>query len=145
MEPPYFSGTNADPAKPTWPDPTGGSAGVWASDAADEIFLWHCLGDPTLEFWYGYPYDTLVPEFRDAKVSGGSMDVGYDAEGAIITALQQDPASGEWTPISRGTVKNGKATLPLVNQPTAGLPVQFTASLPGAITKTAELTPTAAP
>jgi ammonium transporter, Amt family len=33
--PPYFSGTNADPAKPIWPDPTGGAAGVWATPAGD--------------------------------------------------------------------------------------------------------------
>ena len=33
--PAYFSSTNADPAKPTWPDPTGGAAGVWATPAGD--------------------------------------------------------------------------------------------------------------
>ena len=29
--PAYFSGTNANKDKPTWPDATGGSAGVWAT------------------------------------------------------------------------------------------------------------------
>src|SRR5256885_13965340 len=33
--PPYFSGTNADPAKPLWPDPTGANSGVWATPAGD--------------------------------------------------------------------------------------------------------------
>jgi Amt family ammonium transporter len=33
--PAYFSGANADPKKPTWPDPTGGSAGAWATPAGD--------------------------------------------------------------------------------------------------------------
>jgi ammonium transporter, Amt family len=33
--PPYFSGTNADSAKPSWPDPTGGAAGTWATPAGD--------------------------------------------------------------------------------------------------------------
>ena len=33
--PPYFSGTNADSTKPTWPDPTGGAAGTWATPAGD--------------------------------------------------------------------------------------------------------------
>src|SRR5258706_540442 len=33
--PNYFSSTNADPEKPTWPDPTGGAAGVWATPAGD--------------------------------------------------------------------------------------------------------------
>ncbi|MFN7952276.1 MAG: ammonium transporter [bacterium] len=33
--PAYFSGANADPAKPSWPDPTGAAAGVWATPAGD--------------------------------------------------------------------------------------------------------------
>ena len=33
--PPYFSGTNTDPQKPAWPDPTGGAAGVWATPGGD--------------------------------------------------------------------------------------------------------------
>ena len=33
--PAYFSGANTDPQKPTWPDPTGGAAGVWATPAGD--------------------------------------------------------------------------------------------------------------
>src|SRR5262245_33708647 len=33
--PDYFKGENKDPAKPVWPDPTGGSAGVWATPAGD--------------------------------------------------------------------------------------------------------------
>ena len=31
----YFSGTNTDPKKPTWPDPTGGAAGVCATPGGD--------------------------------------------------------------------------------------------------------------
>jgi len=33
--PAYFTATNADPAKPTWPDPTGAASGVWATPAGD--------------------------------------------------------------------------------------------------------------
>src|SRR5258706_5564498 len=33
--PNYFSSTNADPEKPTWPDTTGGAADVWATPAGD--------------------------------------------------------------------------------------------------------------
>jgi Amt family ammonium transporter len=32
--PAYFSGTNEDASKPTWPDPTGGAAGYWTTPAA---------------------------------------------------------------------------------------------------------------
>jgi Amt family ammonium transporter len=35
VPPPYFTGTSADPKKPTWPDPTGGAAGAWAAPAGD--------------------------------------------------------------------------------------------------------------
>lgn len=33
--PAYFSGANADPQKPVWPDATGGAAGTWATPAGD--------------------------------------------------------------------------------------------------------------
>ena len=33
--PNYFTSTNADAEKPTWPDPTGGATGVWAAPAGD--------------------------------------------------------------------------------------------------------------
>jgi ammonium transporter, Amt family len=33
--PGYFSGTNSDPKKPTWPDPSGGAAGTCAAPAGD--------------------------------------------------------------------------------------------------------------
>jgi len=33
--PAYFSGTNADKNKPTWPDPTGAAAGTWAAPGGD--------------------------------------------------------------------------------------------------------------
>lgn len=33
--PAYFAGSNADPVKPDWPDPTGGKAGTWATPAGD--------------------------------------------------------------------------------------------------------------
>lgn len=35
--PPYFTGTNPDPAKPLWPDSTGASAGYWTSPSAGPI------------------------------------------------------------------------------------------------------------
>ncbi len=33
--PAYFTSSNADAAKPSWPDQTGGAAGVWATPAGD--------------------------------------------------------------------------------------------------------------
>ncbi len=33
--PPYFTGANADPKNPTWPDSIGAASGVWATPAGD--------------------------------------------------------------------------------------------------------------
>ena len=33
--PPYFTATSPDPKTPLWPDPTGATAGVWATPAGD--------------------------------------------------------------------------------------------------------------
>ena len=52
--PPYFSAQNADPAKPTWPDPTGGAAGVWATPAGDG------KGDIPSKLSSGDLYDRIV-------------------------------------------------------------------------------------
>ena len=52
--PPYFSGANQDPASPTWPDPTGGSAGVWAGPASDG------KGDVPSSLGTGDLYDRIV-------------------------------------------------------------------------------------
>jgi Amt family ammonium transporter len=52
--PAYFSGNNADPAKPAWPDPTGGSAGVWATPAGDG------KGDDPGKLSSGDLYDRIV-------------------------------------------------------------------------------------
>ncbi len=35
--PPYFTGTNTDPAAPSWPDPTGGKAGYWITPSAGPV------------------------------------------------------------------------------------------------------------
>ena len=48
--PAYFTATNADAAKPTWPDPTGAASGVWATPAGGkrsrrERFRWPPRGN----------------------------------------------------------------------------------------------------
>ena len=52
--PAYFAGANADPAKPVWPDPTGGSAGVWATPAGDG------KGDTPATMTVGDVYDRVT-------------------------------------------------------------------------------------
>src|SRR5579859_1134977 len=53
--PPYFSGANDTTGKPaTWPDPTGGAAGVWATPAGDG------KGDTPGTLGMGDLYDRIV-------------------------------------------------------------------------------------
>ena len=52
--PPYYTGTNTDPDKPTWPDATGNAAGSWATPAADKT------GD--------IPANLTVPDLYDRVV-----------------------------------------------------------------------------
>ena len=52
--PSYFTGTNADPAKPTWPDQTGAASGVWAAPAGD------AKGDVPSKLSVSDVYDRMV-------------------------------------------------------------------------------------
>jgi ammonium transporter, Amt family len=52
--PGYFSGANADKNKPTWPDPTGNSAGSWATPAGDK------KGDIPAKLSSGDLYDRIA-------------------------------------------------------------------------------------
>lgn len=51
--PNYFSSTNADPKKPTWPDPTGGAAGTWTTPAGSG-------GDDPSKLGSGDLYDRIA-------------------------------------------------------------------------------------
>ncbi|HXJ34322.1 MAG TPA: ammonium transporter [Candidatus Eisenbacteria bacterium] len=52
--PAYFTATNADAEKPTWPDPTGAASGVWATPAGDG------KGDVPSGLALGDVYDRVV-------------------------------------------------------------------------------------
>jgi ammonium transporter, Amt family len=52
--PGYFTGNNTDPAKPVWPDATGGAAGVWATPAGDG------KGDDPAKLSSGDLYDRIA-------------------------------------------------------------------------------------
>jgi Amt family ammonium transporter len=52
--PAYFSSTNADPQKPTWPDQTGAAAGAWAAPAGD------AKGDVPASLSSGDLYDRIA-------------------------------------------------------------------------------------
>lgn len=91
--------------------------------------LYHLFGDPTMEVWTDNPFQlptdiVLIPEFD-------FIDVEYEVEGAVITALQQGAAG--LLPIGRATVFGGVAHLGFVAPPDPDRALMLSASLPNAI------------
>ena len=106
------------------------------ADAASELFLWHVLGDPTLELWTSRP--ALLAAFHSGvETLAGALRVHYALEGATITALQVrnsgDSLIPETLPIGRATVKDGVATLPFVVPPWPEVPVLLSVCARGSI------------
>jgi len=110
-------------------------AGVSASDARDELYLWHCYGDPTLEIWLSYPYLVFLPaKLLSVEIAKESLLVGYEMNGAVITALQDDPQiPGAQRIVGRGEVIGGVATLEFVQRPLPGYPINYSATFEGAV------------
>lgn len=97
------------------------------SDLDSELFLWHALGDPTLEMWTSRPLRQLPWAFGALWVNGVILKVKYAAEGATITALQQ--TKNGVVHVGRAQVKNGEANLQVIQRPVAGVPIQLIASI----------------
>ena len=103
-----------------------------ADEATAELRLWHCFGDPTLEIWTANPHSFALPSVLTAALSARIMTVNYETNGALITAFQSDPNGGN-TVLGRASVEGGHATITLIRDPLAGLPVQFSVDLENAI------------
>lgn len=111
-------------------------AGVSSGDARNELYLWHCYGDPTLEIWLSNPHLFLLPvELLSAQLLETSVNVGYAVNGATLTAMQEDPQNpGVPRIIGRGTVEGGAAILPFIETPITGIPILYSAALEDAVT-----------
>ncbi len=111
------------------------SAGVSSGDARDELYLWHCYGDPTLEIWLSDPnVHTLPAGLLSAVLLNESLSVGYGVNGALITALQEDPQNpGVPRIIGRGTVEGGVAILPYIEIPLPRVPILYSAAVEDAV------------
>ena len=110
-------------------------AGVSSDNANDELLLWHCLGDPTMEIWTRYPFTVSVPSTFDYLTQTTKyIRLLYPADGAVITAYQLD-VDDEVVPIARGVVEEGSAVLPYFNEPDPKYPIHYAATLPGSVPK----------
>lgn len=110
---------------------SGTTPAVTQALATNELYLWHVIGDPTLEMWTARPLTRLDLLSILLEQSNTLSRVQYQVEGAIVTAYQETP--GGVVPLGRSTVENGEAMIEYVQQPQAGVPVQFAVSKPGSI------------
>jgi hypothetical protein len=99
--------------------------------AQDELFLYHVLGDPTLEMWTAPP--RRLPLEYELLVRPELLEVRYAVERSTITAFQE--VEGANRNIGRAPVINGEAFLSYVEKPVEGVPIQLSASLLNAVSQ----------
>jgi hypothetical protein len=117
------------------------------SAALRDLFMYHILGDPTLEMWTAVPsfmrlvatvgFDFTSPSDEDppsgalAPAAPTGMHVVYPLEGAVITAYQQD--GDQWLPLGRGAIAQQQVFLSFAVDAKPGVPIRLAASLPGSV------------
>ena len=105
-----------------------------SSSAVSELYLWHCIGDPTLEIWRSNP-NRLLPAVLKYRLLLNGVNLEYAQNGATITVFQSGGETGP-VPIGRGIVHDGAATLPFLEGVQVGAGgLLFTASLDDAVAK----------
>lgn len=100
-------------------------------NVSSNLYMWHVLGDPTLEMWTGRPVKKLIPDFYAYWISNTVLKLKYAMEDITITAYQE--TKNGFVHIGRGKVKNGEATLQVVQRPVNGIPIQLIASADGEV------------
>ena len=106
-----------------------GSGNLSLTSIRNNFYNYHLLGDPTLEMWTADPYATagLGRQVTILERTTKRIVVAYSEEGALITVLQNG------TPLARGRVVNGQASLDFLADLAPDQPVQLAATLSGRI------------
>jgi hypothetical protein len=112
-----------------------GGAKVSESDALNELYMWHVIGDPTLEIWTENPNPNLLPDDFTLGQGADSATMTYAVNGAIVTAYQVDPASGEFVAIGRAPVVNGRAIIEYFQRPVTGVDIILAVSAENAVSR----------
>ena len=92
----------------------------------DSLYVWHVIGDPTLEMWTANPWRTALPAGLTVENDAAHqrLIVHYAVENAVITGFQSNE------PIGRGSVIGGVAYLPYLNEePSEILGIDFVVSV----------------
>ena len=107
--------------------------GVSWANTGDELRLWNCLGDPTLEIWTKYPYAKTLPISVFPHYLNGALQVDFPIAGAQITATQTD-GNARIIPVGRIVTKQGVNTMPLFQTPNLQAPIDWAITLEDAST-----------
>lgn len=105
----------------------GNGDGVTSGNLLSELYMWHVIGDPTLEMWTGNPHRWVIDPNILARLSQFELKVKFPYEEAIVTAFQE--IRGVAIPIGRGVVSNGETSLSLLNVPRPGAEIKFVANV----------------
>ena len=108
---------------------------IFNSDAVFNVYIWHCLGDPTLEIWTRNPNLTILPATIKYRLLISGINLEYAQDGAEITVLQYPPDLNEPVAVARGVVQGGVATLPFIMPPHPLGDLLFSASMPNAVSR----------
>lgn len=119
---------------------------IWENAVRNELYLWHCIGDPTLELWVKNPHvQEVLPNYQfnhqDVAIQNGIEVAGgitilYGVEGAEITVFEEGP--NEKMPIGRGVVKNGVAEINYLQKHATTYPLSAVANFENAPALTLE-------
>jgi hypothetical protein len=107
--------------------------GVSWANTGDELRLWNCLGDPTLEIWTKYPYGKSLPITVFPRYLNGAIQLDFPIAGAEITATQTD-GNGRIIPVGRIVTQAGGNTIPIFKAPDLKTPIDYAITLEDAST-----------
>ncbi len=100
------------------------AAGVDSFAAFDELYLWHVIGDPTLEMRIKSPF-TLTKAYTIENV-GNNINISYSENGSNLTVYQNTQAG--IVPLGRGDVVNGQSVINIFNPINPQYPIEVSAS-----------------
>jgi hypothetical protein len=95
------------------------------SAAASELYLWHVLGDPTLEMWTKMPLRYVIKDY-ELFLNLNYLRIKFELEGVTLTAFQE--LKEGIVPIGRGKVRKGEAILPFLQKPAPGAKIHLVVS-----------------
>jgi uncharacterized protein YjdB len=119
-----------------------GPDGLSYANMYDMMYLYHVIGDPTLEIWTHDPVVVAIPSNFDLTVAtDDSLEVLFPdgVEMDVYVTAYQTNSDGTVRPLGRAQVEGGIALMDLVQAPTTGLPIHLVANSPGGQSQSREI------